>query len=85
MEEHDWSRKVANYNKKSPDHYPEDFWPCLMFLVAHATISLTQIAFSYLIYNSLWLHTFFALYIFCTAIYNGAVKYFKMMTTYYVK
>lgn len=43
------------------------------------------IAFSYLMYLNFWVHTVFVGYLFSSVTYYGALRYYNMMTKFYIK
>jgi len=59
--------------------------PIIIFMIGHACLVTTVVALSYLLYFNFWVHTAFAASLFVSCTYHGANRYFKMMTTYYVK
>ena len=68
------------------DQYWYDSVSCLSkYMTYHLIGSFLLISFSYLLWFNYWVHTVFctSLFMYCT--YNGAQRYYNMMTKYYRK
>ena len=61
------------------------FVPFLKYIVLHALACLAAIAISTIFWYNFYLHTAFIVLTFVSATYYGAIRYFNMMTKYYVK
>jgi hypothetical protein len=59
--------------------------PLVLFMSCHAFGAFLTISFSYVLWNNFWLHTGFCFTILSICIYNGAMRYYNMMTKYYIK
>ena len=59
--------------------------PIIKYMFIHASLFVTTIAFSYVMWFNFWFHTFVCVCLFLSCTYHGSVRYFKMMTTYYEK
>lgn len=59
--------------------------PIMKYMTFNIFFFGCTIAFSYLVYLNFWVHTAFVLYLFSSVCYYGALRYFNMMTKYYVK
>ena len=61
----------------------ENVFPFIKYMALHWLGASLMISFSYLLWFNYWLHTLFcsSLFMFCT--YNGATRYYNMMTKYY--
>lgn len=60
------------------------FKPILKHMVIHAIFSFGIISFSYVMYHSFWVHSAWCFFILSTAAWNGAMRYYKMMTSFFV-
>ena len=52
-------------------------------MIIHALLVFLAISFSYLLYLNFYVHSFFIFFIGSMCAWNGAMKYYKMMTKYY--
>ena len=59
--------------------------PLVIYMALHALGTFCTITFSYILWNSFWGHTAFCFAILSICIYNGANRYYNMMTKYYIK
>jgi len=59
--------------------------PVFVYMFLHLVVSLIMIALSYPLILNAYVHTIFCLFLFSWAAWNGAIKYYSMMTRYYEK
>jgi hypothetical protein len=76
--------KFCGFDGSTPESRKRMF-PIFKYMLIHASLFVSTIAFSYLLYLNFWVHTCFTVGLFCLCTYSGAVRYFKMMTSYYEK
>jgi len=76
--------KVLGYDGSTAETHAA-FGPIIKFMIILGIGLNLSIALSYVLWNNFWAHTAFVciLFLFCT--WNGAMRYFNMMTKYYVK
>ena len=73
--------KILGYDKQDPQALAPRFKFCLFHLV----YSVVAILISYPLFQSKIAHTIYVFLICNVCAWNGATKYYKMMTTYYFK
>lgn len=76
--------KVCTYDE-STDQKRRRCLPFIIFSLLHAAQMVIQYAISYVTYYSFWAHTALCLTLFTSASWYGALRYFNMMTKYYLK
>ena len=84
MQTDKFQAKLIGFDASTPEQRQRIF-PIFKYMLIHATLFVSTIAFSYVLYFNFWVHTCFTVGLFCLCTYYGAVRYFKMMTTYYQK
>ena len=77
-------KKICTYDE-SDDHKRRRCLPFIIFSFLHASMMSIQYCISYLTYNSFWAHSFLCMTLFTSASWYGALRYFNMMTKYYLK
>jgi len=75
-----WKRK-ASYDEEKP--YAKT--PVFRYSFFHAIYFIVEIVFAYLFFHNHYLHLAWILFLFSYTLWNGATRYYKMMTTYYTK
>jgi len=70
-----------------PDTYEtrHAFKPILIHMFVHAIMTTLVIAFSYVMYHNMVVHSCWCFFILCSAAWNGAMRYYNMMTKYFIK
>jgi hypothetical protein len=66
----------------------DEYWtigPFIKYMVSHLIGATISISFSYVLWQSFWVHTAFCCSLFAYCTYNGARRYYNMMTKYYKK
>ena len=64
---------------------PTNIAPIVKYCLGHAIGFTIFIAWSYVSYLNFWVHSCIAVILFTYATWNGATRYFRMMTVYYVR
>ena len=59
--------------------------PQIKHQIFHALLVGAQTAFSCLMWHHYWVHSLFCFFILSVCAYNGAIRYYKMMTLYFIK
>ena len=59
--------------------------PILIHQTFHAILVIAQTAFSCLMWHHFWVHSVFCIFILSVCAYNGAMRYYNMMTKYFIK
>lgn len=72
---------ICGFDKENPSQ----IGPFIKYCLCHGFFFNLFIAWSYLVWLNFYAHTVVGVFLFTYATWNGAVRYFKMMTTYYVK
>ena len=76
-----WCRNMTGFDPKNP----YAFKAVLIHSAVHAMLSLGFTSLSYFMFHSFALHTLFCMTLMSVAIWNGAKRYYKMMTRFYEK
>lgn len=76
--------KFCGFDGSTPEKRKRMF-PIFKYMVTHSLLFVSTIAISYVLYLNFWVHTCFVVSLFCLCVYYGALRYFKMMTSYYEK
>lgn len=75
--------KMLGYDGSTAETHAR-FGPFVKYMLALCVGCLGVMAFTYVLWFSFWAHTTFVLTLFLFCTWNGAIRYFNMMTKYYV-
>ena len=67
------------------DTKPQANWPRIGFMLTHILYAGASCSIAYPLYHYYWAHCLYLIIIFSICAWNGANRYFKMMTIYYEK
>jgi len=79
-----WFKKMIGYDGSTLETHAR-MGPFMIYFTMHLVGTLSLIALSYVFWNYFWAHTALVLLLFFWATWNGAQRYFNMMTKYYIK
>lgn len=77
-------RDMLGYDGSTAETHAR-FGPFLKYMTLLGIGCLGTISFTYVLWFNFWAHTAFCLSLFLFCTWNGAIRYFNMMTKYYVK
>jgi len=77
-------RDMLGYDGSTAETHAR-FGPFLKYMTLLGIGCLGSISFTYVLWFNYWAHTAFCLTLFLFCTWNGAIRYFNMMTKYYVK
>ena len=73
--------RMVGFNKDEPYALA----PLIKYMLLHGAAATLGCAVSYLFFHSFFVHTVWMLILFCSCLWNGSLRYYKMMTSYYEK
>jgi len=76
--------KMFRYDASSKETNAH-FLPFMKYIICHLFCVFLAIAVSTVFWYNWWIHSAFVITCFISATYYGAIRYFNMMTKYYVK
>ena len=79
-----WLHNIIGYDDSTPEKRIK-ILPIVKFQICQCLAIAITMAFGYLLWWNFWVHTAWCAVLFSSCTYFGAVRYFNMMTKYYMK